>query len=99
MQRVYQMVSGKGELTRKVGDQIENTKLLSDQTFGDISLLLGATSPQTLTTLTDAEVNIIEATELQSLFTEFPHLGGRFFKYLSSILERKLREEESRVFG
>ena len=98
MQRIYQIVSGKCELTKKINDQIEKSKLYSDQTFGDISLLLGATSPQTLTTLTDAEVNIIEATELKTLFLEFPLLGGRFFKYLSSILERKLREEESRVF-
>lgn len=98
MQRLYQITSGKCELSRKVDGQLECTKLYTSQTFGDTGLLLGATTPQTMTTITDTEVNIIEATELKSLFLEFPLIGGRFFKYISSILEGKLRSEERRVY-
>ena len=72
--------------------------LKENDTFGEISFLLGGSTSLFVVATTHVQVYILGATYLKRLFVSHPKLGGRFFKYLSVNLEQRLRYRESISF-
>ena len=70
-----------------------------DQTFGEISLILGHGTTATIVADEPTEVYEIGGEYLCRLFDAYPALAGRFFKYLGASLEQRLRLRESALKG
>jgi CRP-like cAMP-binding protein len=74
-------------------------KYEENDTFGEVAFLLGGCG-NNLRVIANGRVElyVLEAEYLKRLFTAQPDLGGRFFKYLASLLEKRIRNHESRSF-
>ena len=98
LQRIYQIIHG--ECTVQVATPTGEHKTLAflgdDETFGEISFLLGGGAKASVVAHTDTvSLFVIEADYFKRLFNADPRLAGRFFKYLCTVLERRVREPTS----
>jgi len=69
------------------------------QTFGEISLILGHGATATIVADEPTEIYEIGGDYLRRLFNADPALAGRFFKYLGTSLEQRLRVREKALKG
>eukprot|EP01104_Vermistella_antarctica_P014160 TRINITY_DN4411_c0_g1_i1.p1 TRINITY_DN4411_c0_g1~~TRINITY_DN4411_c0_g1_i1.p1 ORF type:complete len:1113 (+),score=294.82 TRINITY_DN4411_c0_g1_i1:230-3568(+) len=97
-QRIYQVCDGECRIEKTWTDedgtprQKELGIMGADETFGEISFLLGGgATASVIASSDDVEIFMIEAEFLKRLFNSDPGLAGRFFTYLSVLLERRLR--------
>ena len=90
MQRLYQIVSGRGKVSS--GNVVYGNMEVGEM-FGDISFLCGGTATASVIAETETKVYVIEAEYLKRLFTMVPEFGGKFFKYLSIILQIRINKK------
>jgi CRP-like cAMP-binding protein len=69
------------------------------QTFGEISLMLGTGATATIVADEATEIYEIGGEYLRRLFNADPGLASRFFKYLGTSLEQRLRTREKYLKG
>lgn len=66
-----------------------------EQTFGEISFLLsGGATASVLADSEIVEVLLLEGYFINILFGIHPELAGRFYKYLATTLQRRIRSRE-----
>jgi len=91
-------------VTIGTGDTFTHTLGLVEvhETFGELALLLGVdnnNTSQLVANKDDTEVVALEPEVLQACFEKDTALGGRFLKYLSCVLEQRIRKLEELVFA
>lgn len=96
MQRLYQIVSGKGIVKH---EETCYGTVEKGEIFGDISFLFGSTATANVIAASETEVYVIEAEYLKRLFTNSEFLGGKFFKYLSINLQIRIDKKLSRFIS
>jgi len=66
--------------------------------FGEISFLQNIkTTASIVADQDDVEVYYLDENSLNVLFTRYPALAGRFYKYMVSVLSTRLKQRESSV--
>jgi len=96
-QNLYQVISGTCVLLNEQTNT-EVQRIEENETFGEVPFLLGGVSGLRVVACGRVELYVLEAEYLKRLFTSQPDLGGRFFKYLACLLERRIRQHEARAF-
>jgi len=65
------------------------------ETFGEIGFLMGGIGQSSvIANDNNVELYIIEGSFINALFAKYPALAGRFYHYISSVLARRLKEQE-----
>uniref|UniRef100_A0A7S4M3F8 Cyclic nucleotide-binding domain-containing protein n=1 Tax=Vannella robusta TaxID=1487602 RepID=A0A7S4M3F8_9EUKA len=98
---MYQVVQGSCQV-REAGDSSNViAELQTGEIFGEISLLLGASTATIITASEKSEekqntiVLVIEAEFLQRLFSNDKTLAGKFYKYVAIVTQRRLLDRSS----
>ena len=101
LQKMYQVVQGSCQV-REAGDSSNViAELQTGEIFGEISLLLGASTATIITASEKSEekqntiVLVIEAEFLQRLFSNDKTLAGKFYKYVAIVTQRRLLDRSS----
>ena len=69
------------------------------ETFGEISFLQGGkATASVIAQKKRTEIQFIEDNYLYAVFARYPQVAGRFFQYVATILESRLRLREDAVF-
>jgi len=96
-QRIYQVSSGKCSVLKDIdGSRQVLANLTQAATFGEISFVLGCSASASVVADSAMDVYVIEAEYLKQLFKRDAALAGRFFRYLSQVLEKRVRATEAR---
>jgi CRP-like cAMP-binding protein len=104
LQRIFQIIQGDCVVQVTIPshdnpnafETVALAKLSDDETFGEIGFLLGDGAKASVVAASDTvSLFIIEADYFKRLFNADARLAGRFFKYLCTVLERRLREHDT----
>eukprot|EP01126_Amoeba_proteus_P052096 TRINITY_DN6266_c0_g1_i20.p1 TRINITY_DN6266_c0_g1~~TRINITY_DN6266_c0_g1_i20.p1 ORF type:complete len:219 (-),score=60.28 TRINITY_DN6266_c0_g1_i20:301-867(-) len=98
-QRIYQIASGSCEVVvdKGSGQRKHLVTLLPNALMGEMTFLDPANQKATASVIAendDCSVYIIEGHFIHMLMVDDPHLGGRFYSYLCSILAKRHSDRE-----
>eukprot|EP01095_Lingulamoeba_sp_RSL-Kostka_P013304 TRINITY_DN5482_c0_g2_i2.p1 TRINITY_DN5482_c0_g2~~TRINITY_DN5482_c0_g2_i2.p1 ORF type:complete len:261 (-),score=93.49 TRINITY_DN5482_c0_g2_i2:232-951(-) len=100
LQRIYQILSGTCRIT--VVDNTETEVVVSHLSagdiFGEMSFIAGKGASANVIADGDVEVYLIEATHLEGLFQKNKYIAGCFYKYLSSILVKRISGIDVKIY-
>lgn len=89
-QRIYQILIGTCRVEKIINGKTEElAKLHNGDIFGELSFLEKTRASASVLADTDVEIVVIEGYSLGALFEVKSGLGGRFFKYLSSVIQKR----------
>jgi len=98
-QRIFQIAKGRVIIKKATAEgektlgHIENGSLFGEMTF----LEKGKATASVVTEGEEVSVYVIEGYFINILFVDHPHLAGRFYSYLCSILAMRLSDRESQI--
>jgi signal-transduction protein with cAMP-binding, CBS, and nucleotidyltransferase domain len=94
-QRIYQIVKGTCRIEKAAFEKPIGSGMGPGQTFGEISFLLsGGATASVIADSDTVEVYILEGYFMNIVFSMKPELAGRFYKYLATMLQRRIRSRE-----
>jgi len=98
-QRIFQIAKGR-VIIKKATAEGEKTLgfIETGSLFGEMTFLeKGKATASVVTEGEDVSVYVIEGYFINILFVDHPHLAGRFYSYLCSILAMRLSDRESQI--
>eukprot|EP01103_Thecamoeba_quadrilineata_P003374 TRINITY_DN13163_c0_g1_i1.p1 TRINITY_DN13163_c0_g1~~TRINITY_DN13163_c0_g1_i1.p1 ORF type:complete len:836 (+),score=191.19 TRINITY_DN13163_c0_g1_i1:20-2527(+) len=96
-QRIYQLISGCCRMENDEGGQLG--KLFPGEIFGEVGFLTGILSATVIAEEESTRVLMIEAETLRKKFKKDPAFGARFYKYLATVCEHRVRKREHELFN
>jgi len=95
VQRIYQIIEGTCRIEKGTDQPKVLGKMDPGSTFGEISFLLsGGASASVLADSDNVQVYIMEGYFINILFSMKAEMAGRFYKYLATLLQRRVRVRE-----
>jgi len=95
--RLFQISTGSCRIEKSIDEDVTHIATISDgEIFGEIAFLEG--SGATASVVADEDntvIHVIEGYYLDILFDYFPHLSGRFYHYLATVLSTRLKSREA----
>jgi CRP-like cAMP-binding protein len=98
-QCVYQIVSGQCRVMARSGSVLAT--LHEGEVFGEVSFVQRSATGATATVIADGgdvELIVLEGYFVFAASQERPGFGGRFFRYLSTVLAQRIHKRESMLF-
>jgi len=95
-QRIYHIAKGSCVIKKQTADgEVVIASLDANSLFGEMTFLeKGKATASVIASGNNVSIYMIEGWFVKTLFVDYPHLAGRFYSYLATILSKRLRDRE-----